>query len=89
MNHAVAVPVAVERITKDAEVLAASKLISVGNLLEITIPVSPEMPLRVRVPAKVGFGSGLAAFGGKNTTEVVPVGMVTVVTPMIRATETV
>lgn len=89
MNHAVAVPVAVEVITKDVEVLRASKANSVGNLLEITIPVSPETPLRVKVPAKVGLGSGLAALGGKKTTAVEPVGIDTVVAPTINATETV
>jgi hypothetical protein len=89
MNHAIAVPVAVDVMTNDVEVLRESKANSVGYLLEITIPVSPETPLRVKVPPKVGFGSGFAALGGKNTTAVAPVGIETVVEPTIRATETV
>jgi len=89
MNHAVIVPAVVELMTSDAEVLAVSNEMTDGFLLEITIPVSPDTPLRVRTPLNDGFAIGLAAFGGKRTTDVEPDGIVTVVAPLIRVTETV
>lgn len=89
MNHAVMVPTTVEAITKFAGAVAVSNPSSVGHLFETVTPVSPDTPLTVTVPPNTGLGIGLAEFGGKRTTAVVPVGTVTVVAPTMRATETV